>query len=522
MYVHDGYDYFCLFMKYRILLFAVCLSTLLHAQKFDYVWIIGDNNQTTDTTHGGAIIDFNQMPVKAKYHYRDMNMFVCNVSICDNAGNLQFYTNGCAIAGADDTILPNGDNLNPGPLHYIDCVQNMDGYASNHQSAVILPLPETQGIYYLFHKSQSIVYNPTVITTDKLLYSIVDMNANNGKGEVIEKNSLVMFDSLAYGEMNAVKHANGEDWWIITPRESSNQFYIFLFTKDGIVDTLTQTIGEVPSPDNEGYGQTTFSPIGDKMIRFYPHEAIGLYHFDRSIGFFTGYDTIHIDFGNFISFDGGCAVSPNGRYLYVTAVTKAYQFDLWASDISATQTTIATWDGFKDPIAISFWLCQLGPDCKIYVIGGGDTRYYHIIHNPDEPGLACNFEQRGLVLPTPSGASIPYFPNYRLGPIDNPGVPCTATVSVSPPLVQPLKNTVQLWPNPATERITIGFAFTDASVTHQVLLTNAVGQVVGDFQLSGAEGEMNVSIAHMPTGIYYYTVSGSYAPGTSGKLFINR
>lgn len=90
--------------------------------------------------------------------------------------------------------------------------------------------------------------------------------------------------------------------------------------------------------------------------------------------------------------------------------------------------------------------------------------------------------------------------------------------------VAPLLNRdmVHPWPNPATERITIGFTFTDASVTHQVLLTNAVGQVVGDFQLSGPEGEMNVSIAHLPTGIYYYTVSGSYAPGTSGKLFINR
>ncbi len=56
-----------------------------------------------------------------------MNMFVCNVNISDTAGNLQFYTNGCAIAGANDTILPNGDNINPGPLHYIDCAQNMDG-----------------------------------------------------------------------------------------------------------------------------------------------------------------------------------------------------------------------------------------------------------------------------------------------------------------------------------------------------------------------------------------------------------
>ena len=108
-----------------------------------------------------------------------------------------------------------------------------------------------------------------------------------------------------------------------------------------------------------------------------------------------------------------------------------YQFDLWASDIVASQIKVASWDGFLNPVAILFRTCQLGPDCKIYILSGGDTRYYHIIHNPDEPGLACNFEQRGLVLPIPSGARIPYFPNYRLGPIDNPGVPCSPVVSVS-------------------------------------------------------------------------------------------
>jgi hypothetical protein len=486
---------------FLILIFSPCLVT---AQKYDYIWIIGDSNQKADTTHGGAIIDFNQLPAFAKYHYREMNMFLCNVSIADTAGNLQFYSNGCDIAGANDTILPNGDNINPGQLHYIDCVQNMRGYASNHQSAVILPLPDKQGIYYLFHESQSIVYNPTVITTDKLLYSVVDMNANNGKGQVVEKNALVMFDSLAYGEMNAVKHANGVDWWIITPQESSNQFYIFLFTKDGIADTLTQTIGNIPPPEKEGYGQTTFSADGSKMIRFYPHEAIGLYHFDRSTGLFTDFDTIHIDFGNFISFDGGCAVSPNGRFLYITALTKAYQFDLLASDISSTQTTIATWDGFVDPIAISFWRCQLGPDCKIYIIGGGDTRYYHIIHNPDELGLACNFEQRGLVLPTPSGASIPYFPNYRLGPIDNPGLPCTSLVAVSSPLDRQHPG-VRVYPNPTEGQLTVALEGT-AGQKHIVLL-NMYGQVVKQVYVTSQSETYTLSVEDLVSGIYLWEVS---------------
>jgi hypothetical protein len=523
MYVHDGYAYFCFAMKYLVFVFSVCFSTLLSAQKFDHVWLVGHDRNFDDNLFVKTMIDFNSgSPIAdSVLGYVNMNMFISNASISDSSGNLLFYSNGCDIADKNNEILPNGQDINPGPYHYTLCDDIGRGYSAGYPSMVILPLPETDSLYYLFHKSIKYVSLPVEDGfVDKLMFSVI--GTENNELAVLEKNILVMGDSLAYGEMNAVKHANGKDWWIITARRNSNQFYIFLFTKDGIVDTLTQTIGDLPPAIQEGYGQTAFSPDGTRMIRYYPYTPIMNYTFDRNTGYFTNYSTFLVNYGNDFAHQGGCAISPSGQFLYITALLQVYQFDLWAADIGASQIKVAIWDGFKDPIAISFWLCQQGPDCKIYIIGGGDTRYYHIIHNPDEPGLACNFEQRGLVLPTPSGASIPYFPNYRLGPIDNPGVPCTATVSVSPPLVQPLKNAVHLWPNPATERITIGFAFTDASVTHQVLLTNAVGQLVGDFQLSGSEGEMNVSIAHLPTGIYYYTVSGSYAPGTAGKLFINR
>ncbi|MEQ1746721.1 MAG: hypothetical protein ABMA02_14915, partial [Saprospiraceae bacterium] len=295
---------------------------------------------------------------------------------------------------------------------------------------VILPVPSNDSLYYLFHKSVKYVPGPPEDAfVDKLLYSVVKVTAN--QKIVTQKNVPVMEDNLATGEMLAVKHANGTDWWLITPRRNSNQFYVFRFTAGGIVDTLTQTIGGLPPPQEEGSGQTTLSPDGSTLVRYFPYHDIMIYSFDRNTGQFSNYRTAPIILDPVFAFDGGCAISPSGRYLYVMAVLKAYQFDLWADEISATQTTIAEWDGFVGPIAISFYLAQLGPDCKIYVMGGGDTRYYHVIHNPDSPGLACNFEQRGLVLPTPSGASIPYFPNYRLGPLGNPGQPCTPTVGVS-------------------------------------------------------------------------------------------
>ena len=509
-------------MKRFFIIGFYLLPFLAIAQKEDYVWITGDDNQLLDTTYGGGLLDFTFNPPKASYHYREHNMFTTNSSICDSAGNLLFYTNGCIIAGVDDEILENGDGINPGNAHNLWCEQYNDGYAGGIANATILPVPDSSHLYYLFHKRFVLYFNPQDVFVDRFYYSIIDTKENGGKGKVLEKNVVFMADSLALGEITAVKHANGKDWWLVTPRRNSNQFYIFKFTSQGIVDTFQQTIGILPDPQGEGVGQMVFSPDGSKLYRTCRYKPIMVYSFDREAGAFTQFDTIAYDYGDQFVGEIGCAISPSNRYLYLSCREFLYQLDLWAPNISASQSTVAEWDGYKDPFPTTFWQCQLGPDCNIYVMAFGDTRYYHVIHNPDEPGLACNVEQRGVQFQTPTGASMPSFPNYRLGPLDNPGVPCTATVSVSPPLVPPLKNTVQLWPNPASERITIGFAFTDASVTHQVLLTNAVGQVVGDFHLSGSEGELNVSIAHLPTGIYYYTVSGSYAPGTAGKLFLHR
>ena len=498
--------FYFLAMKYLLLLPIMSFLTAVYAQKYDHVWIVGDNNQTLDSTHGGAIIDFNQSPVGVKYQYREHNMFMANASICDTSGELLFYTNGCDIAGADDEILPNGAGINPGTWHSILCDQNNDGYASGYPGIIILPNPDSLDVFYLFHQSVKYIQSPNEDAfVDKVLYTVI----RKGEGmsnfyNIGEKNVEIVADSLAAGEMNAVKHANGKDWWIILPKRNSNQFYIFLFTKDGIVDTLTQTIGDMPPSEKEGYGQTSFSPDGTRMIRYYPYTPIVNLTFDRSTGYFTNSSTFSVNYGSDFASQGGCAISPNGRFLYIAALLQVYQFDLWASDIAASQVKVAVWDGFLDPVAISFLTCQLGPDCKIYILGGGDTRYYHIIHNPDEPGLACNLEQRGLVLPTPSGASIPYFPNYRLGPIDNPGLPCTATVAISSPSGR-LNPGVRVYPNPTGGQLTVSLDGTMGQ--KQIVLRNMYGQTVKQVYVTGQSETYTLSVEDLVSGIYLWEVT---------------
>ncbi|MBX2892455.1 MAG: T9SS type A sorting domain-containing protein [Saprospiraceae bacterium] len=448
-------------------------------------------------------------------------MYTTNSSICDSAGNLLFYTNGCVIAGADDEILENGEGINPGNAHNLWCEQYNEGYSGGPAASVILPMPDSSGVFYLFHKRFTLFYNPISVNIDKLFYTVVDMNQNGGKGKVLEKNVELMSDTLARGEIAAVKHANGKDWWLVTPRRNSNQFYIFRFTSQGIVDTFQQTIGILPDPDGEGFGQMVFSPDGSKLYRTYRYNPVMVYSFDREAGVFTQFDTISFDYGNQLVGEIGCAISPNNQYLYLSCRQFLYQLDLWAPDISASQVTVAQWDGFTDPFPTMFWQCQLGPDCKIYVRAGGDTRFYHVIHNPDEPGLACNVQQRGLPLPTRSGSSMPSFPNYRLGPLDNPGVPCTATVSAPPPPATE-KNTVQVWPNPATDEFTLSYSLPQARGESRLILTDLYGRVVHETRLQGASGRVAVRTDGWAAGVYFFSIASNEVGLSSGKIIVQR
>jgi hypothetical protein len=491
-------------MKNFVIIFWTLIPLVGFSQKEDYVWLAGRENNTQNQNYGGIKINFNNNPPAVNYQYRKLNFFQSNASICDSSGQLLFYTNGCDLAGQNDTILPNGDGLNPGYFHDLRCDQWDVGYGGGYPSAVILPLPDSDSTYYLFHKTLLFLGEPNQSEFRiNLLYTVVHMNSVSGKGYVTKKNEPVTTDSLAAGELGAVKHANGKDWWLFTPRRNSNTFYTFLFTAEGIVDTLVQTIGDLPPVEEESSGQTTFSHDGSTLARYFPYHDLMLYDFDRATGLFSNYRTIGVQFGDLPAFDGGCTFSPSGRYLYVMALTEVYQFDLWAADIASTQTTVGVWDGFTDPIATVFVSSQLGPDCKIYS-QCGDMRYYHVIHRPDEPGLACQFEQRGMVLPTPSGASIPYFPNYRLGPIENPGLPCTPTVSVSPEPFNLLSGAVRVYPNPADGYMVLEYALSGMHRPQTCRVYNALGQLLLEKKLSGGlEGKETLPVGHLPEGVYH-------------------
>jgi len=369
-----------------------------------------------------------------------------SANISNEAGIVQVMTNSVFVADANGDTLMNGTGINP------------SNYTSNSspdglvipQLAVILPKPEAPGIYYMIHGTLD---NEQTITAQYLYLSVIDMSLNGGLGAVTIKNQVLIDDALNEGKITAVRHANGRDWWVFCHKAFSTSYYRLLATPSGVNVDGTQSIGTYRPEDA---GQTCFSPDGTKYAYYWGIEDLDILDFDRCTGLFS--NPVHVDIDDYNT-SGGVAFSPDSRYLYVSSVRDAYQFDTEAADIASSMVHIAHWDGFYspfDPFATLFGLSQLANDGKVYMSTGNSTFHLHVIHDPDAGGLACNMEQHGVELPVWFSNSLANHPNYHLGPVD--GSLCDSlgiNVGVAEAV---LEQAVQVYPNPSAGVFTVQYA----------------------------------------------------------------
>ena len=185
---------------------------------------------------------------------------------------------------------------------------------------------------------------------------------------------------------------------------------------------------------------------------------------------------------------------------YVNTEFKIFQYDLWAEDIRDSPILVGVVENYQNlpsifhPTAISF---QLGPYCRLYNFTKvGDE--HHVIHHPDERGLACGREQGWLKLPFPVFRDQVYYPNFRLEPVGEEGSPCanpitTATDAPGWP--------VRIYPNPATTEVTLELPDAALGVSAREELYDASGRSVRTETLRGREA-ITIESNALPAGIY--------------------
>ncbi|MFN0016124.1 MAG: PKD domain-containing protein [Saprospiraceae bacterium] len=409
-------------MKKIILLLANILPICLFGQFHDNTTLLGYRGgqfSPPGDAFGISVLTFPDGKLLVQENL-ELGMYFdgTNAITSDSNGILQMYTNGGDIGNVQWGNMENGETLTndgPGPNIW-------------PQFALALPKPGPGNRIALLYGDEelfSFTDPDTILWIVSLnLYAAeIDMNLNNGLGKVISRGEVVIGDTLGIGKFTATKHANGRDWWILAHEHDTDRFYRLLLDPEGIHNLGRQSVG-VPFLD--GFGQACFSPNGEHYVRYegIDYDTAGhggffhFYDFDRCTGLLSNHRQINVKPGAW----GGCAISLDSRYVYFNQWILTYQYDLWAQDLAASQKVVAEYDGYLAPNPTRFMFLQLFPDGKIYSCTSTRSNVLHTIHYPDEPGMACQYEQHAVHLPTRNAFSIPNFPYFRLGPLD--GSPC--------------------------------------------------------------------------------------------------
>ncbi|ALI98142.1 YncE family protein [Rufibacter tibetensis] len=368
-------------LKLLLLLPLWFLSLAATAQKEATTWYFGNNA-------GLSFADpANPQPLK------DGNMFSeegCAV-LSDALGNLLFYTNGMQVWNRNKQIMAGGDSLK--------------GHESSTQSAVILPKPGSQHLYYLF-------------TTDfqgqshGLQYHLIDLSRNGGLGEVVSKNNLVF--APVTEKLTAVKHRNGRDYWVITHRWNSSAFYAYLVSSNGITFKPVEShLGSIHAGDNGAtIGYMKASPTGEKLAvaTWAAVNKIEVFSFNNE----NGKLAIAVDLGKFDE-AYGVEFSPDGTKLYggkngiAGGEARIFQFDLAAGTPDAI---IHSGKQVAKSVSRKIGALQLGPDGRIYV-ARNNSNWLGIIRNPNALGPDCDYKDAGINLGTQKSAlGLPNFPGF--------------------------------------------------------------------------------------------------------------
>jgi hypothetical protein len=339
------------------------------------------------------------------------NEYRYHSSTCDYQGNTELSFNGRGVDNGTYSPMSNGQGFTVGPI------------TNDDYSSIVFQGSLSLGFDFLIKKNYFIyqeydVVNSYIIPLG-LRYSVADMNQNGGQGAVILRDQLLLQDSLV-GRMQACRHANGRDWWLIVPRWGYRHYYTFLVQPDTILAMPVQYFPQLEYIDENRIAQSNMSPDGRYFgmhRRCYQGEnnGIDLFSFDRCDGTLTHLERFMMDAGQPLSH--GLVFSPDASKLYLHSNIEMFQYDMNAIDISGSGQLVGVYDGFIDFNFGIFAHSNYAPNGKIYITSNYN-RFWHTIHNPNARGLACDFRQHDLNFFFHSGGILPHNPEYKLGPVD--------------------------------------------------------------------------------------------------------
>lgn len=347
------------------------------------VWVFG-MNAGLDFNNGGPV------PI-----HTEMRADEGCASVADpGTGELLFYSNGGTVWNANHQVMPNGDSLL--------------GSTSSAQGVCIVPVINDPGKYYLFSLSGETSGGPKVYDTTangspliaSLFYNIIDMDLENGLGDVVagQKNIPLDDDDLFEG-MIAVP-GNDCDVWLIVHSKFSAEFRAYHITRNGI-DTIpvVSSTGNIAGQGAGGYriGSMAISPDRQRIAivnnGVFAAGLVELGQFNPNNG------EVDIEMSVYEFLPYGVCFSPDGSKLYINdGLYGLIQFDLSTYDSLAIVNSQYSVSSYMGPAFYDVSGLRLYND-SIY-LSRRNTSLIGRINKPNLPGSACDFQADAIQLLT--------------------------------------------------------------------------------------------------------------------------
>lgn len=420
----------------------------------------------------------------------------------DAEGNLAFASNGWRLVDHQGNVLSYRLYFDwiPWPADNFDTTNVL-----NSLGPLFLNDPGNPNRAYLFYgQFKAGNFGPEILKAD-VVFTCAYLDVSNRA--LISQNNIVMYDTSASGDMQACRHANGRDWWLIKPGIYEDEYFVGLLSPTGISEMQKINIpGIIHRGQFETYSYFSFD--GLKFLHFtgkrykYLHE----YDFDRCTG--TLSNPIVHDLTDSIPWGdhNACTISSDGSKFYFGRSPRPdlgmaggfYQYDLQTQIV-----TLLYYGGGSSP--------RLSPNGNEILMSSRivatDSIYRTLdrITQPNLPGTDCNLIlYTDTMQNTPTFISPSNFANFRLGPID--GSACdTLGINSIEDYEKPVAD-VSVYPNPAKEVLNIRLLNTIAK-NPNVYIFNSLGALIYQGQFENVIHTLKLSDLNLSKGLYWIKIN---------------
>lgn len=460
-------------------------------------WVMGYHNGINDTSKpcGKFELRFEKgkEPIaKCSFVNNELNMLSSESSISDSLGNIIFYFDSYRIADQNHQIIENGEGINFGEVR-----NNYVSYPMKN-GVVIIPDLSHKNKWYIFHQYLELLKNHPSgagLLCTKLLQTVVERDNKTNKLKVITKNEEILKGPFIIGHLNASRHANGRDCWILTQGFNSANYITLLLTTEGLKGPWIQSIG--PAPYIEDWnGNSTFSRDGTLYASSIPNYYIQILNFDRCSGILTNPRFIYNEQVKELG-QGYIEFSPDNHYLYVSSIYSIWQYDLSSTFLNGKFFKVGTWDStyYKNNFSNAFYTMALTIDDKIYISCYSSNVHIHRINFPNNRASSCEFEQRAITLPE-YYVGLNNVESYYLGALI--GSPCDTIVSSINKID---KQQINLTNNPVSNNLNFSY---HKKVKVQIINLN--GAVLIETIYAEPDVIMMINVDNIPSGTYFLKI----------------